>query len=893
MDWNELASSNLPTLGGFAGAARGGAAASPAYATSAGAGTGTPLNRNLSMLQVAGQSLLSSGFGGGAGGGAPPTSAAARAFPPQAPAFSGGGGAPAMMGAAAAAQSTVAGLPHQLLRPLESLEDVIKRHENELMDRIVSQMEEETRRATDAAVEAQLQAAWEADRAAWMQEHCGMMGVTSNTAATTTALTPLSLANGGAAASGGRLVDASLPPYRSPDPRGFLSGPTAGTPLEESLVQAHLKVVQSMKHSSTNGVSTSTIEQFLRILEGRPDPPTQGYSAAWHLVAQLMRSSSSNHNSSSAAVSQAKATLAHFCQQYRTHVLNTVRRSAASTSSSRYANDVTAQCEAYARLQLGSNFSTAPASASSPPWPVIYFCLRCGDAVAALEAVQTAAGGGAMMDPAVQRIVATLARAQGDDASSLWESTTVTSNDGGGGGGLLRLLDPTDMQTLADLLDSAKRMEQQPNNDNKVHEMGVYALLSAASDQPISSDTVEGFRRIEDYLTGALWRAVLRPNPVDELIGLGEMIQNWGASYFDDPTSGGWSFALPLFASQQYQKALQWLARSSRTGLLQAAHLGLVLSTVGVPIDNLGTQQDSVPDDAVASLLVAYASELLPMPGGSRAALTYLMRIPNEARARKEVAKLIANASEIEELVGTLNIEGMRQGGAIAEHFSDTKINFILVDAADMILAGSKDDDKKTQIAALCLMLAGRYEDVFSLMNEMLSPPDQPDDARKSWLERVESFRTTYIDKRTHVLEVLEREGKQSVVRTNRVLLDLNKFFHRLRSRLHDTETLAIAESLQLLPTSDIDRKAKESEYKNMDPLIQQVYPALLDGAMRILHEEHQRLKMNLHGDTSGVVRERLRELQAKAKLYTTFAASIGMANEHIRSISHHASLMI
>ena len=889
MDWNDLASSNLPTLGFAAGAP----AASPAYSTSGGAG-GTPLNRNLSMLQVAGQSLLSSGFGGGAGGGAPTASAAVHPFPQQAPAFSGGGGgAPLMMGSPPpAAQSTAAGLPQPLLRPLESLEDVIKRHENELMDGIVSRMEEETRRTTDAAVEAQLQAAWEADRAAWMQEHCGMMGGTSTTAATTTALTPLALGNGGAAASGGRLVDASLSPYRSPDPRGFLSGPTAGTPLEESLVQAHLKVVQNMKKSSTNGVSTSTIEEFVRILEGRPDPPTQGYSAAWHLVAQLMRSSGSNHNSNSAAVSQAKATLAHFCQQYRTHVLTTVRRSAASTSSSRYANDVTAQCEAYARLQLGGNFTTAPSSASSPPWPVIYFCLRCGDAVAALEAVQTAAGGGAMMDPAVERIVATLARAQGNDASSLWESATVTANDGGGGG-LLRLLDPTDMQSLADLLDSAKRMEQQPNNDNKVHEMGVYALLSAASDQPISSDTVEGFRRIEDYLTGALWRAVLRPNPVDELIELGEMIQNWGASYFDDSTSGGWSFALPLLASQQYQKALQWLARSSRTGLLQAAHLGLVLSTAGVPIDNLGTQQDSVPDDAVASLLVAYASELLPMPGGSLAALTYLMRIPNEARARKEVAKLIANTSEMAELVGTQDTEGMRQGGAIGEHFSATEISSILVDATDMILAGSKDDKEKTAMAALCLMLAERYGDLLSLLNETLSPPDQPDDARKFWLENVKIFRSNYIDKRTHVLEVLEREGKQSVVRTNRVLLDLNKFFDRFQSPLRDSETLAIAENLQLLPTSDIDRQVKESEYKNMDPLIQQVYPALLDGAMRILHEEHQRLKMNLHRDTSGVVRERLRELQAKAKLYTTFAASIGMANEHIGSLSHHASLMI
>jgi len=72
-----------------------------------------------------------------------------------------------------------------------------------------------------------------------------------------------------------------------------------------------------------------------------------------------------------------------------------------------------------------------------------------------------------------------------------------------------------------------------------------------------------------------------------------------------------------------------------------------------------------------------------------------------------------------------------------------------------------------------------------------------------------------------------------------------------------------------------------------------QAYPLLLVGALKILQQEHKERKRNLHSDASGVVRERLKELQEKAKLYTSFAASVGIANVHIGKLTEIASLMI
>jgi hypothetical protein len=234
----------------------------------------------------------------------------------------------------------------------------------------------------------------------------------------------------------------------------------------------------------------------------------------------------------------------------------------------------------------------------------------------------------------------------------------------------------------------------------------------------------------------------------------------------------------------------------------------------------------------------------------------------------------------------------MREGGAIADRYSGPELASILVEAAD-ILSASKGDQRKTGHAVKCLMLAERYGDVLSLFNELLSPPNERDKDRKFWLDQVNDFHSNYLSKRTHVLEVLEREGKAALIRTSRMLVDLNLFFDCYGHGGSEEECWRVAERLQLLPTSASDRDAKESEYRGMDPLIKESFPAFLVAVMGILRKEHSRLKRNLHGDSSGVVRERLKELQEKAHLYAAFAASVGMANDQMGKLTELVSLMI
>ena len=269
MDWNDLASSELPTLGG--------------------ASERSNWNLNLSQLQVAGESLL---HGANA----------------QYSQFAGGvqGGTAAPFATAPMQQTSQPPTNH---RPLESLDDAIQRHEHEILVSIIQRATEETRQSTAAAIEAQLQAAWEADRAVWAKE---LVGTRSLGGAAATSNAPHRSNNNTG------LLAASLfrSPGPSPHPRFHLGAALVETSKPDTaLVQAHWKVVQQMGKERI----ADTIEQFSRIADtaspSRNSSAILGYASAWQLTANLVQVPHS-------PVDQAKAALSHFCKQFQVVVTN-------------------------------------------------------------------------------------------------------------------------------------------------------------------------------------------------------------------------------------------------------------------------------------------------------------------------------------------------------------------------------------------------------------------------------------------------------------------------------------------------------------------------------------------------------------------------------------------
>jgi hypothetical protein len=466
-----------------------------------------------------------------------------------------------------------------------------------------------------------------------------------------------------------------------------------GQKLDPAMAQAHCKVLQELmpatKDQRRPAPLSNVIEQLSRIVSETTDPRLQqqrlrpgtsphqqrplnqaaqmGYASSLQLLAELVSTSSN-----SGPVDQASAALTHLCKQFQAHVTSTVREAqlagqdSGATQQAVYKSGMANQCSTYTKIKLGMTISE-----QQQPWAVVYYCLRCGDAVAAAEVMQSQHSTAGATDAPVQRILSAMAHTQ-RDADCIWEVPFPR-------------LAPTDRRAVSDLLESAKHHES-PD----IHQIGVYSLLSSTG-QPVTSETVIGFKAIEDYLTGSLWKALLQASPVDELVKLGKMIlEDFGPNYFGDPSTGGWSFALPLLVTQQYQKALTYLADAGGPmGLLQATHIGLILSSAGIIIRNLRPNDSSAtPDGSLqSSLLVAYSNLLFSDPGnlGSLAAIEYLVRIPIPKRAHKEVARMIAKTVDIEKLAGTLNAEGMRQGCVIEQYFDSAEISTILGETASIL----------------------------------------------------------------------------------------------------------------------------------------------------------------------------------------------------------------
>jgi hypothetical protein len=755
----------------------------------------------------------------------------------------------------------------------ESLQDMLARHEQGIMNKILQQTETETRQRTDLLIERQLQQAWERERDCWMQELVGTRtlggAATGNNGPLQSTLSHSSSGTGGqytltlGRPSTSTRDAATAGSFRNTSSLAAARAESSGS-LDPHTVQAHLQVVQQELQKNA---SAKQLQQAVGKLQTLTDPSSgspvdSGYASAWQLISNLIQA----HTHS--PVDHAMSALVHFCQQFQTLVVNRVRRGALVGQDisvpTTFSSDVAVQCAAFCKLVLG---------VSDSPWPVLFYCLRCGDAVAAKEVLaQSVVGLTGDMESAVRRIVDTLAFSQ-RDASCFWEADPPR-------------LDACDRRVVAELLERSKNLESAD-----LHQLGVYALLCGTAKQP-TSDTVPGFNTIEDYLFSSLWKTLMVPNPVDELIQLGEVIHGFGPGYFVDNESGGWSYALPLLATQQYQKALLHLAEvGGSTGLLHATHLGLILACGEVPLRNLGQSKGS--DNTVASLLVAYSTKLLADPtAGSLAAFEYVARIPNTTQARREVAALIAKTGDVEKLVGQLNAQGVRQsGGVLEKRFGSAEISSLLGEAADILLR-EKSDRQRTGSALMCFMSAGQYADVLSLLNQLLSPPDKVDDNRQFWTEQTQSFHTHYLAKKTHVRDVLERDNQFDLVKTSGIMLELNTFFERLRVE-HYQEALFIADRLQLLPTSQSAFASKETEYHGYNALVKHAYPAFVVGMMEILYSEHRRIKLDLQAGAASVVNERLRELEEKARLLVTFARHVPVAPDKVEILSRLESLMI
>jgi hypothetical protein len=210
---------------------------------------------------------------------------------------------------------------------------------------------------------------------------------------------------------------------------------------------------------------------------------------------------------------------------------------------------------------------------------------------------------------------------------------------------------------------------------------------------------------VEDYLYASLWHAVhLADVPpsgggsegelrkvAEAVARLASLVKEWGPTYFEQdeldanashvsasaavtaaargsgitegvgslggpvrvPRSGGWAFALPLLASQQYETALAYLAEvGGGLGLLQATHIGVAMDTMGMSLGDFSMEEQSNASssrETILPMLVASYSASLQGLDVS-AALKYLVLLSGKGKFVKEQVRIQSPCDQLERI---------------------------------------------------------------------------------------------------------------------------------------------------------------------------------------------------------------------------------------------------
>jgi hypothetical protein len=136
-------------------------------------------------------------------------------------------------------------------------------------------------------------------------------------------------------------------------------------------------------------------------------------------------------------------------------------------------------------------------------------------------------------------------------------------------------------------------------------------------------------------------------------------------------------------------------------------------------------------------------------------------------------------------------------------------------------------------------------------------------------------FYSTYLSRRTLVVEYLEQEGSLELIKVNKQLTELRKFFEHIRSGKFQ-EGFQIVSLLGLLPFAQNEINEKESRYKDLDQSLKDAFPALVCGTIECLFGMHRKIKSESRG-ISDTVEGRLKELQLMARFIYVFSGLIKM----------------
>ncbi|XP_070536264.1 nuclear pore complex protein Nup93-like [Ptychodera flava] len=443
-----------------------------------------------------------------------------------------------------------------------------------------------------------------------------------------------------------------------------------------------------------------------------------------------------------------------------------------------------------------------------PVWAVIYYCLRCGDLRAALQAV----------DKATQNL------------------------------GEFR-------QYFEEYIHSEDR-RLPPNSENKIHlhyrravkrsndpyKRAVYCVIGHCDANENHSEIAE---KTDDYL----WIKLCQVHVDESNEGLSirqfqtSLLEEYGETHFNAYQHPFLYFKV-LFLTAQFEAAIEFLSRMDKLRS-HAVHVAAVLYEQGLlalPVNIHAQLLSREPTDPVptrrlnfARLITTYTRKFeMTDP---REALQYFYLLRNMKDSNREslfmkcVSELVTETREFETLLGRLERDGCRKPGVI-DKFQDDTQKIIQLVARDTEQKGLFED------AVKLYDLAGNHEKVLELLNKLLSPlvsaPSSPQSTRGRCKDLALAIAERYHSQ--------GHRGSQATTQTFYLLLDLISFFDYFHSGNLD-DAMDVIQQLKLIPLTADAVESRVHAFKQYTDEIRHNLAAVLLATMNILYAQYKNIK--------------------------------------------------
>ncbi|XP_069757463.1 nuclear pore complex protein Nup93 isoform X4 [Narcine bancroftii] len=483
-----------------------------------------------------------------------------------------------------------------------------------------------------------------------------------------------------------------------------------------------------------------------------------------------------------------------------------------------------------------------------PVWALIYYCLRCGDLMAAMQVVnRTQHQLGEFHNWFMEYV-------QGDD----------------------RRLPPNAENKLRLHYRRALRNSTDP------YKRAVYCLIGRCDVTDSHSEIAD---KTDDYLWLKLNQVCFEddgnssPQDKQTLPQLqSQLLEEYGESHFAANQHPFLYFQV-LFLTAQFEAAIAFLFRIERLRC-HAVHVALVLYELKLLLKSSAQSAQLLSQDSADSrpirrlnfirLLMLYTRKFEPTD--PREALQYYYFLRNETDSQGEnmfmrcVSELVIESREFDMLLGRLEKDGSRKPGIIDKFRGNTR-------AVINKVAAIAENKGLFEEAVKLYDLAKNPDKVLELMNKLLSPVIPQISAPQSNKERLKNM----------ALAIAERYRNQGIATAKSVdstfylLLDLITFFDEYHSGNID-RAFDIMEKLKLVPLSQESVEERVTAFKNFSDEIRHNLSEVLLATMNILFTQYKRLKGTSPATPvrpQRVMEDRDSQLRCQARALITFAGMI------------------